>query len=63
MVKLQTEIMLADGLTKVKYCEVLINYLITGWWDVPYRLTSPIFVKGSPSLTEADEKTLTDLEE
>ena len=62
MVKLPTDIMLADGLAKIKACLVLQYYLEMGWWHIPHSipLKSPIVTKGSLSLHEADEKELTD---
>ena len=61
-VKLPTEIMLADGLTKVKKCEVLMDYLTFGWWIIPQKLSSNIIVREGPSLTDVgDEKQLVQL--
>ena len=55
MIKLPTEIMLADGMTKVKICKVLHDYIRCGHWVIPRDLTSNIIIKSSPSLTEIDD--------
>ena len=62
-IKLPTEIMMADGMTKVKLCYVLMDFLTNGYWVILRRVTSPIFIKSSPSLTmdDADEYKLTNL--
>ena len=62
MIKIPTEIMLGDGMTKVKICRVLQDYIQNGMWVIPSELTSAIIIKSSPSLTEIDdEKQLTNL--
>ena len=63
MIKLPTEVMLADGLTKIKYCPVLLDYLASGWWNIPYSLSSHIVVKGPPSIDVVDERALIELDE
>ena len=66
MIKLPTEIMLADGLTKIKFCGVLQYYMQTGWWLVPHvtPLKSAIVVKGAPSFTSnASERELANLQD
>ena len=65
MIKLPTDIMLADGLTKIKVCPVLMYYLTTGWWHINHvtPLKSAIVVKGSPALATATEKELSNLQD
>ena len=65
-IKMPTEIMLADGLTKSKFCAVLQYYMQTGWWLIPHvtPLKSAIVVKGSPSLkSNANERELANLQD
>ena len=56
MIKLPTEIMLGDGLTKVKFCAVLHDYIRIGCWVIPQNLSSNIIIKSSPLLTEIDDE-------
>ena len=56
MIKVPTEIMLGDGLTKVKKCEVLHDFIRIGCWVIPRKLSSNIIIKSSPLLTEIDDE-------
>ena len=64
-IKLPTDIMLADGLTKVKVCPVLQQYMESGWWHIPLvtPLKSNIVVQTSPEETIAEESQLTNLKD
>ena len=56
MIKIPTEIMLGDGMTKVKICKVLQDYIRIGCWVIPRNLSSDIIIKSSPLLTEIDDE-------
>ena len=47
MIKIPTEIMLGDGMTKVKICKVLQAYIRIGCWVIPRNLSSNIIIKSS----------------
>jgi len=64
MIKLPTEIMVADGLTKQMDCKVLRYFMEHGWWLIPQKLKSDIVIKGSPALeSTADERKLANLQD